>query len=67
MISETVQAMRNGLDLGDAADRISCATAANGWILWGLSYDQWRDVQLLIPCVLALEVVLRVMMHWDWV
>ena len=42
-------------------------TAADGWTLWGLSYDQWRDVQFVLLSLLALDVVLHVMMHWNWV
>jgi hypothetical protein len=42
-------------------------TAADGWTLWGLSYDQCRDAQFVILCLLALDVVLHVMMHWNWV
>ncbi len=42
-------------------------TAAAGWELWDLSYDQWRNVQfgaLCVAIVLALE---HVVLHWKWV
>jgi hypothetical protein len=42
-------------------------TAATGWTLWGLGYDQWRDVQFGGLCVMALCVLVHVMMHWNWV
>lgn len=42
-------------------------TTADGWTLWSLSYDQWRDIQFVILCLLALGIVVHVMMHWNWV
>jgi hypothetical protein len=42
-------------------------TAADGWTLWSLTYDQWRDVQFASLCLFALGVLIHVMMHWNWV
>jgi hypothetical protein len=42
-------------------------TQADGWTLWGLTFDQWRDVQFAIVCLFALSVLVHVMMHWNWV
>jgi len=42
-------------------------TEAAGWTLWGLSYDQWRDVQFASLCLFACGILVHVMMHWNWV
>lgn len=42
-------------------------TTAAGWSLWGLSYDRWHDVQFALLCLFAADIVLHVMMHWNWV
>ncbi len=42
-------------------------TAADGWTLWGLNYDQWRDLQFGGLCLFALGILVHVMMHWNWV
>ncbi|MFI5456300.1 MAG: DUF4405 domain-containing protein [Isosphaerales bacterium] len=42
-------------------------TIADGWTLWGLTYDQWHDVQFGSLCLLAFGVLIHVMMHWNWV
>jgi hypothetical protein len=42
-------------------------TMAVGWTLWGLTYDQWRDVQFGILCLFAFGVLVHVMLHWNWV
>ena len=42
-------------------------TVSDGWTLWGLNYDQWRDLQFGSLCLFALAILLHVMMHWNWV
>jgi hypothetical protein len=42
-------------------------TAAAGWTLWGLTYDQWHDAQFFALCTFALLVLVHVMLHWNWV
>lgn len=42
-------------------------TNADGWILWGLTYDQWRDIQSTALCVCALLALEHLVLHWNWV
>ena len=42
-------------------------TTADNWTLWGLTYDQWRDVQFGSLCLFALGILVHVMMHWNWI
>jgi hypothetical protein len=42
-------------------------TVADGWILWGLTFDQWRDLQFGGLCVFAVGILIHVMMHWNWI
>lgn len=42
-------------------------TAADGWILWGLTFNEWRDLQFSAMCVCALMILVHVMFHWNWV
>lgn len=42
-------------------------TTAQGWQLWGWTFDQWHDVQFWLTCSFALCVLLHVMLHWTWV
>jgi hypothetical protein len=42
-------------------------TAAAGWTLWGLTYDQWRDIQFGMLSVFAGGILLHLMLHWKWV
>lgn len=43
------------------------ATVADGWKLWGLSFDQWRDAQFFALCVAALLALEHLVLHWSWV
>lgn len=42
-------------------------TSADGWILWGLTYNQWRDVQFGALCVCVLLALEHLVLHWNWV
>jgi hypothetical protein len=42
-------------------------TAAAGWKLWGLNYDQWRNVQFGALCAFALLAIEHLVLHWNWV
>ena len=42
-------------------------TEADGWSLWGLDYNDWRDVQFILLCTFACGILIHVMMHWNWV
>lgn len=42
-------------------------TAANGWLLWGLDYDEWASVQFVTLCAILLAILVHVMLHWSWV
>lgn len=42
-------------------------TLADGWFLWGWTYDQWTDFRFLLICLFALAVLVHVMLHWSWV
>lgn len=42
-------------------------TIADGWQLWGRSYDEWRDLQFFALCVSALLALEHLVLHWNWV
>lgn len=42
-------------------------TLAAGWTLWGLTYDQWRNVQFGALCVCAGLAIEHLVLHWNWV
>jgi hypothetical protein len=42
-------------------------TAAAGWVLWGLSFDEWQEVQFFALCAFALLALEHLMLHWKWV
>jgi hypothetical protein len=43
------------------------ATAAGGYLLWGISYDGWARLQFALFLVLLAAVLLHIMLHWSWV
>lgn len=42
-------------------------TTADGWVLWGLTFDQWHDIQSSALCLCALLALEHVVLHWNWV
>jgi hypothetical protein len=42
-------------------------SAASGWQLWGLSFDDWYNLQFYALCVLVLLAVEHLVLHWNWV
>lgn len=42
-------------------------TQADGWSVWGLSYDQWNTVQFVALCVAAGLAIEHLALHWNWV
>src|SRR5262249_42194050 len=40
---------------------------AHGAKLWGLSYQDWQNLQFGVVATMALEVLVHVMLHWSWV
>ena len=42
-------------------------TFAGGWTLFGLTYDQCRDIQFATLCTFAFGILIHVMLHWNWV
>jgi hypothetical protein len=42
-------------------------SAAAGWKLWGLSFDDWYNVQFGALCFLVVLVVEHLVLHWNWV
>jgi hypothetical protein len=42
-------------------------TEAAGWSLWGLSYNDWHNLQFYAFCVFALLAVEHLVLHWNWI
>ncbi len=41
-------------------------SAAEGWILWGWSFDQWSQLEFGLICLFALSVLVHLILHWNW-
>lgn len=42
-------------------------TSADGWKVWGLTFDQWHDAQFAAFCLCGLLALEHVVLHWNWV
>jgi hypothetical protein len=42
-------------------------TLAGGWTLFGLTYDQCRDIQFATLCVFCFGILIHLMLHWNWI
>jgi hypothetical protein len=42
-------------------------TRADGWRLWGRSYDTWSNVRFASLCTFLVIALLHVMLQWNWV
>lgn len=42
-------------------------TAAKGWLLWGLTFNQWMSLQFGVLAVFGGACIIHVMLHWAWV
>lgn len=42
-------------------------TLAEGWTLWGLTFDQWFEFEFWALCLFALAVLVHIMLHWTWI
>ncbi|MBM4076781.1 MAG: hypothetical protein FJ267_14225 [Planctomycetes bacterium] len=42
-------------------------TSADGWKLWGMTFDQWNDLQASAMCVCGLLAIEHLVLHWNWV
>lgn len=43
------------------------ATTAQGWLLWGRSYDDWAAIQFVIFCLFSVGILFHLMLHWSWI
>lgn len=43
------------------------ATTAQGWLLWGRSYDDWSAIQFVIFCLFGVGILFHLMLHWSWI
>jgi len=42
-------------------------TSADGWKLWGLTFNRWSDIQFFGLCAFGLLAIEHLVLHWNWV